>query len=601
MASKKLKKYLAYYQKVLKGDPENIEARLRLAAIFREMGRHSHAVEEYVSASKLLAKEGLPLEAIAACKAVLELDSTHTEIQYFLARLYAQVPEATGNVARIAQPVGEEPSSAARTVANALGADYDDVDEEELDDAMITLQRPKGAGEDEDDEPETRNVDVLAEVWNPREKETRRSNAIDSIPSELEEATDADDAVEEDDEEVTVTREMDPVDRASLRPRPDEFFGTQDLDPKDILEEMPAPDYEVRTRQSTSTNVSVVSREVLASDEPTETIELSIFDMDSLDLDSGDFEDFDFDEEFGDIVELEYETGESRRPAILSVSRSELPEIPLFSQLAPEVFMQLLKVIDLRKVSMGGPILEPGMRTRSLFVIVRGETAVWREIDGERIELATMSEGDFFGEFRLLTGRDGKATVSAKTDVDLLEISEDVVNTLGDAHPEIWDVLWDFYYQRMLNNLLASSQMFRPLDHDERSELASKFTIREIVSGQYLLRENDTCEYVYLVLSGEVSVERDLGSMKQGLAEMREGEFFGVASSLGGDPYPADVRAVRDTTLLCLASEDFITLVDENSAVAKEVQRVIRSRRQMNAAFSSGITPYGELGIANLE
>lgn len=584
MASKKLKKYLAYYQKVLKSEPENIEARLRLAAIFREMGRHSHAVDEYVAASKLLAREGLPLEAIAACKAVLELDSSHTEIQYFLARLYAQVPEATGNVARIAQPQ-QSTSSVREEISSNLGSDYDQVDEDELDDVMITLERPKESDSDSDPE-ETRNVENMDDLW--REHEA----------AGLEERTD-----EAFNDDIGLTSEFEPVARpeVTLRTRSHEFFGTQDLDPNDILEEISEANYDQRTRQDTSRDMPEVSRDLLASEEPTETIELGIFDMESLDLDSGDFDDFDFDEELEILSDGDIEIASDTHPAVLNVSRSELPEIPLFSQLHPDVFMQLLRVIDLRKVSEGGPILHASSRTRSLFVIVRGQTTVWREVDGERIDLATMGEGEFFGEFRLLTGRDGSATVSARTDVELLEISEEVINTLGDAHPEIWDVLWAFYYQRMLNNLLASSQMFRPLDHDERSRLAAEFEVREALAKEYLIRDGEACEYVYLVLSGEVSVERNRGGVRQGLAEMREGEFFGVASSLGGDPYPADVRATRDTTLLCLPSSVFIELVEDNTEVAREVQKVIRSRRQMNAAFSSGITPYGELGLANLD
>src|SRR5690554_4671926 len=105
MSSPKLRKYLAYYQRTLSDDPHNIEARLRLAALFCEMERPRHAIEEYGTAAKLLASAGLPLEAIAACKAILELDPTHTETQFFLARLYAQSPEATGHAARVARPL----------------------------------------------------------------------------------------------------------------------------------------------------------------------------------------------------------------------------------------------------------------------------------------------------------------------------------------------------------------------------------------------------------------------------------------------------------------------------------------------------------------
>src|SRR5690554_7692559 len=105
MTSKKLRKYLAYYQKTLREEPDNIEARLRLAAVFRDMGREVHAIEEYATASRLLAREGLALEAIAACKAILELAPDHTDTLMFLARMYARVPDAAGGVARIARPL----------------------------------------------------------------------------------------------------------------------------------------------------------------------------------------------------------------------------------------------------------------------------------------------------------------------------------------------------------------------------------------------------------------------------------------------------------------------------------------------------------------
>ena len=117
MSSEKLKKYLAYYQQTLRDDPENIEARLRLASLFREMGHKSQAIDEYVTASKLLASQGLPLEAIAACKAVLEIDPTHTEVQLFLARLFAQAPDAAG--ARVARPVASSPQSAPSQAASS--------------------------------------------------------------------------------------------------------------------------------------------------------------------------------------------------------------------------------------------------------------------------------------------------------------------------------------------------------------------------------------------------------------------------------------------------------------------------------------------------
>ncbi len=155
MSSQNLKKYLAYYQKTIRDEPENIEARLRLASLFKEIGQRSHAIEEYVTASKLLASQGLPLEAIAACKAVLELDPNHTEIKFFLARLFAQAPEVSGEAARVARPVAEvggqrrremeaprAPDHNARVVLEALSTDEMDAFEASGE-SPIVLAQPK--------------------------------------------------------------------------------------------------------------------------------------------------------------------------------------------------------------------------------------------------------------------------------------------------------------------------------------------------------------------------------------------------------------------------------------------------------------------------
>lgn len=582
MASEKLRKYLAYYQKVLREDPENIEARLRLAAIFREMGRINHAVEEYSTASKLLARDGLPLEAIAACKAVLELDPTHTESQFFLAKLYALMP---GNAARIAQPLA---SPAQQSSTTAVPRSMRDFESDELDNAvsMIELVQPKA---------KVAPSPVAAPAPSPHDEATRRG-VVDpdenTLRASLEEATEsfnADDVpptgpmILPDERELTL--ELSAVSRKG------DLYDTIDLQPEDILDESEPP----RERMETRRVPTSYTRDVIAASEPTETIRLGVFDMDSLEL--GD-EDFDIElDEVEDFHDSEAVWSHAD-PAIVQVDRRGLPAIPLFSQVSAETFMRIVQALEIRRFPAGQTILSPDSTRRSLFVIVRGTTAVWRDVDGQRIALDEMGEGEFFGEFRLLTGRDGMATVSAKTEVELLELSDAHISTIGESSPEVWDVLWDFYYKRMLNNLLASHSLFRPLDAASRRQLAARFGQLEVLQGEYLLRAGQPCHYLYLVMTGEIWAERDLGGLGQTLAELREGEFFGVASALGDDAYPADLRAIRDTVLFALPSEDFRAVVDDNPEVAREVQREMRKRRALNSQFSSGVTNYAELGVA---
>lgn len=105
MATERLQKYLAFYRQTLEEEPDNVEARLRLAALFCEMGRRADAVRAYTRSAQDLMEQGLAMEAIAACKAILALEPGHQETHLLLARLYARVPEATDEAARIARPL----------------------------------------------------------------------------------------------------------------------------------------------------------------------------------------------------------------------------------------------------------------------------------------------------------------------------------------------------------------------------------------------------------------------------------------------------------------------------------------------------------------
>ncbi len=692
MTSKKLRKYLAYYQKTLREEPDNIEARLRLAAIFRDMGREAHAVEEYVTASKLLAREGLPLEAIAACKAVLEMEPQHTETQLFLARLFARVPDAAGGTARIARPVESDSSSGriaaddARESSSRAGSAAQ----------PITLSKPKqpespheaetavsnsGLIEHSEDEPTAVSNSGLVElaedeptavsnsglIETPQEdgepqeaplEETRQAGATDLPDLEDLRVTEEREETQQlgaisrrnnsvsPDEDTRSTVEMEATDRESVlqamagAPRRDDqsdLRTTIDVDDDDIVAEEilaapPAPNREddpERTRNQTppigadvpprqerlSTEFGLpsikdgpVTTEIEASEEDgwQETFEVGVFDMESLRLDresSGNWDDLSFLDELDepDTAELAAAMASPGESSLLSVSRSDLPEIPLFSKLEPSVFMQLLRHMDLKEVDAGEPIVTPGRTERSLFVVVRGTAVVTRLLDdGSRVELARMGEGEFFGEFALLTGRSQMATVSAHTEMALLEVRQDVLDIIAEDHPQIWDVLWDFYYARMLNNLLASSTIFRSLTDEQRHELADKFTLEEVPGGDLLLGEGEQDFDLYLICHGEVRVEREVGGgLPQEIDTLREGEFVGLISSAEEEPVVANLRATSDTTVLVLAGSEFRRVMKQNPRIEREVRQVVRERKAMTGRYTSGVMSYAELGIAH--
>jgi len=224
MDPEQLKKFLVYYRKRIDREPRNVEARLRLATVFREMGQTHRAIEQYEEAAQLLDEQGLALEAIAACKAILELDPSRIEAQYFLARLYAQTPDATDESARVARPV--EPADQSST--HELTKEADEADGEE----------PETLDEQEPDreEPAPTIERSAAGTDRPSQERTR--------VADYEELTDGE-VADEGDRTIELTPEEQERRDGFSREEMQELLTTIDVDPEDIVDIENVDDYDL--------------------------------------------------------------------------------------------------------------------------------------------------------------------------------------------------------------------------------------------------------------------------------------------------------------------------------------------------------------------
>jgi CRP-like cAMP-binding protein len=81
----------------------------------------------------------------------------------------------------------------------------------------------------------------------------------------------------------------------------------------------------------------------------------------------------------------------------------------------------------------GESIVREGDAGSSMFVVARGEMVV--TVDPSAHEVARLGPGDFFGEMSLLTGAPRTASVTAVTDVEVLEITLDAFRQFVLANP----------------------------------------------------------------------------------------------------------------------------------------------------------------------
>ncbi|QDE90701.1 cyclic nucleotide-binding protein [Myxococcus xanthus] len=267
-------------------------------------------------------------------------------------------------------------------------------------------------------------------------------------------------------------------------------------------------------------------------------------------------------------------------------SLDALPTIPLFSDLPRDAFIELFERCPLRRFGPGERIIDQGSHGDAFYVICEGAVRVFRTEEGQRQDIATLEGGTFFGEMALLSGAARTASVeSASDDTQLLEISASVLAELSGSHPQVAQALKKFCRQRMLTNVMNTSELFRLFGRKDRRALVERFRSRDVERDTVIIRDGDPTDGLYVVLSGEVEVRKD-GHL---LTQLREGDVFGEISLLQKTPATATVTATRHTTLLRLPRADFDALISSHPQILALIsdlsdERLRRTQRVLTEA-----------------
>ncbi len=114
---------------------------------------------------------------------------------------------------------------------------------------------------------------------------------------------------------------------------------------------------------------------------------------------------------------------------------SVIASSPLFEMLSTAELHRLAELARARSFAAGEVIFEEGDLGDSLFVVVRGQVEVARRQPGGGMHsLAVLSPPEFFGEMGLIDKDFRSATVHAKTDVALLQLSAQDLREFRSTH-----------------------------------------------------------------------------------------------------------------------------------------------------------------------
>ena len=157
----------------------------------------------------------------------------------------------------------------------------------------------------------------------------------------------------------------------------------------------------------------------------------------------------------------------------------------------------------------------------------------------------------------------------------------------------------------MKADLIRRVPLFSTLSDDDFDKLSHIFIVRVYRKNQIIFLEEETGNYMYLVLSGKVKVAKSAASGKETLLAIhRPGDFFGEMSLLDGKTSPATVSAIEDSKIISVSAADFHKHLLHNENVLLQIINVLCARLrqvwQTQSMSSSAADARIRLGIHQL-
>lgn len=152
-------------------------------------------------------------------------------------------------------------------------------------------------------------------------------------------------------------------------------------------------------------------------------------------------------------------------------------------------------------------------------------------------------------------------------------------------------------------DVLKGMPLFRHLNYKEIMRLLNITTVREYTAGEPIIREKETGEELFVILSGRVRLHKE-GAF---LTELSRGAHFGEMALVDRSPRSASASAEESTRVLILRRRDFYEIIRKEAPLAVKllwsfVQVLTERLRKTTAELSAGRTdPVGSIDVDLLE
>ena len=207
---------------------------------------------------------------------------------------------------------------------------------------------------------------------------------------------------------------------------------------------------------------------------------------------------------------------------------------------------EIIISMSLYKVNKGVTLYTQGLPGNYWYIVKSGELNVYMN---DKI-VGKLKSGESFGERALMDGTLRSNTIIAETECKLWALKRQVFR-------KIVEFIFTSNYEE---NMKFLDQVNLPIESTLKSIMANNLIQEIYLKGQYICREGEFGNSLYVIKDGEVECLKG----ETVIRVLKKGDNFGQKALLEGDVRSLDVRAKTDSKIYSISSEFFKNQYGEN-------------------------------------
>ena len=278
-----------------------------------------------------------------------------------------------------------------------------------------------------------------------------------------------------------------------------------------------------------------------------------------------------------------------------SIDPGILRKIPIFSSLSERDILRILQAPEngIEEFGMKETIVKESEVGDCMYVVLDGAVEVFIRGTGGRgreLPIATLRAGDFFGEQAIISsGRTQRrnATVRSMHSAKVFRIDKKYVNVSVESdmrdseeitvpHPTNRDM--------EVRRLIKGMRLFKSLKDNELTSIGTWTEIKSSGPGDFLVKESEKADCLYVVLSGKVEVFTiDEDGKVIILAIQEPGTYFGEQALLPGSDgkRTAYARSQDKAKLLRIPKAYFRLILNRDAELADALQKIGKKQKNV--------------------